>query len=294
MRHEAARRLIPLDDLARALQWSAYLPEVAEELGVDVATLRARLCGLTPEERDRLPGLSGTGRLTACRQGQTVPVAAGDVVEERPPGGGVAAAAAPGTSWAAAPGRARSGGCRPTRGGSRRARPPCRPPTRRRAAADPSPCRSPGGCRSRPGSPPSPGGSSRRAPRRRAAGRSRRRRSRPASAWCGRSRARRRRLGAASRYSISSGVLRSPALYIPPDDIHTTLPGCRRVGAEQRQQPLGHQVRPEHVHGQRHLVALGRLLALLGQHAGVVHEPAQAVDAARPGRRTRRGRRRGR
>jgi hypothetical protein len=56
VRHEAARRLIPLADLARALQWSSHLPEVAEDLGVDVATLRARLCGLTTDERSRLPG----------------------------------------------------------------------------------------------------------------------------------------------------------------------------------------------------------------------------------------------
>lgn len=56
VRREAARRLIPLDDLARALQWSPHLPEVAEELGVDLPTLRARLCGLTADERGRLAG----------------------------------------------------------------------------------------------------------------------------------------------------------------------------------------------------------------------------------------------
>ena len=53
--HEAARRLIPLDDLANAVRWSPHLPEVAEDLGVDVPTLRARLGGLTADERSRLP-----------------------------------------------------------------------------------------------------------------------------------------------------------------------------------------------------------------------------------------------
>lgn len=58
---EAARRLIPLDDLADALVWSHHPGELAELLGVDRPALLARLEGLTDPERglilDRLAGL---------------------------------------------------------------------------------------------------------------------------------------------------------------------------------------------------------------------------------------------
>ena len=58
---EAARRLIPLDELADALVWSHHPGELAELLGVDRPTLLARLEGLTELERglvlDRLAGL---------------------------------------------------------------------------------------------------------------------------------------------------------------------------------------------------------------------------------------------
>jgi hypothetical protein len=46
----AARRLIPLDSLVDALLWSSDDHELAEELWVDVPTLRARLDGLTEME----------------------------------------------------------------------------------------------------------------------------------------------------------------------------------------------------------------------------------------------------
>lgn len=47
----AARRLITLDALADALAWSRSPEEAAEELWVDVATLRTRLEHLHPSER---------------------------------------------------------------------------------------------------------------------------------------------------------------------------------------------------------------------------------------------------
>lgn len=65
VRQESARRLIVLEDLARALQWSPFITEVAEELDVDVPTLQARLTGLTDDERDSLATLSAHHELDA-------------------------------------------------------------------------------------------------------------------------------------------------------------------------------------------------------------------------------------
>ncbi|WP_208379071.1 ImmA/IrrE family metallo-endopeptidase [Cumulibacter soli] len=49
---EAARRLISLEQLVYALQWSSNEHELAEDLWVDVAMIRARFRALTPfEER---------------------------------------------------------------------------------------------------------------------------------------------------------------------------------------------------------------------------------------------------
>ena len=48
----AARRLITLDALADALLWSQDEYEVADELWVDVETIRARLASLTETEKD--------------------------------------------------------------------------------------------------------------------------------------------------------------------------------------------------------------------------------------------------
>lgn len=53
----AARRLVPLSTLMDALMWTGDFGEAADELLVDVVTLRARMESLTPEERavlDRL------------------------------------------------------------------------------------------------------------------------------------------------------------------------------------------------------------------------------------------------
>ena len=47
----AARLLIPVDDLVRALVWSTDAAEVAEELWVDLDTLAHRLAALGPDER---------------------------------------------------------------------------------------------------------------------------------------------------------------------------------------------------------------------------------------------------
>lgn len=47
----AARRLIPLDRLADALQWARCLDEAADELWVDRDTLSTRLRHLHPSER---------------------------------------------------------------------------------------------------------------------------------------------------------------------------------------------------------------------------------------------------
>lgn len=48
---EAARRLIPLDLLGEALTWARCEAEAADELCVDIATLRTRLAALTRAER---------------------------------------------------------------------------------------------------------------------------------------------------------------------------------------------------------------------------------------------------
>ena len=53
----AARRLIPLHALLDALRWTGHVDEAAEELLVDVTTLRARLDCLTEEERAVLDAL---------------------------------------------------------------------------------------------------------------------------------------------------------------------------------------------------------------------------------------------
>jgi Zn-dependent peptidase ImmA (M78 family) len=47
----AARLLIPVDDLVRALVWSTDAAEVAEELWVDLDTLAHRIAALGPDER---------------------------------------------------------------------------------------------------------------------------------------------------------------------------------------------------------------------------------------------------
>lgn len=47
---EAARRLIPLEDLANALRWTRDCHQLAEQLWVDVPTLRTRLDTLDPIE----------------------------------------------------------------------------------------------------------------------------------------------------------------------------------------------------------------------------------------------------
>lgn len=58
----AARRLIPIRALGEALAWSRDLVEVADELWVDVATVRARLNHLHPAERGYLrERLEGAG-----------------------------------------------------------------------------------------------------------------------------------------------------------------------------------------------------------------------------------------
>lgn len=50
----AARRLIPLACLAAALCWTGNERELADELWVDVHTVRVRLAGLTSHERSLL------------------------------------------------------------------------------------------------------------------------------------------------------------------------------------------------------------------------------------------------
>lgn len=47
----AARRLIGIDDLARALSWTRFITEVAAELEVDIRTLNTRQVHLHPSER---------------------------------------------------------------------------------------------------------------------------------------------------------------------------------------------------------------------------------------------------
>lgn len=52
----AARRLITLDALADALLWAQDEHELADELWVDVETVRGRLHSLTQEEKDYIDG----------------------------------------------------------------------------------------------------------------------------------------------------------------------------------------------------------------------------------------------
>lgn len=51
VRQSAARRLIPLGALAEALQWSYDEHDLADELWVGVPTIRARLAGLSDQEK---------------------------------------------------------------------------------------------------------------------------------------------------------------------------------------------------------------------------------------------------
>ena len=60
----AARALISLDRLAEALRWSLDEHELAEDLWVDVATVRTRLDRLSPTEKDYIEG-----RLWAAERG---------------------------------------------------------------------------------------------------------------------------------------------------------------------------------------------------------------------------------
>ena len=48
---EAARRLVAIEDLVSGVQWCRGLHELADELGVDVSIVRARLATLTRSER---------------------------------------------------------------------------------------------------------------------------------------------------------------------------------------------------------------------------------------------------
>lgn len=52
----AARWLITLEDLADAELWGRYPSEVADELWVDLPTFKARVRGLTRDERDYING----------------------------------------------------------------------------------------------------------------------------------------------------------------------------------------------------------------------------------------------
>lgn len=54
-----ARRLIDIHDLGEALAWSRHDVEVADELWVDTATLRARINTLTADERAYLEARLG-------------------------------------------------------------------------------------------------------------------------------------------------------------------------------------------------------------------------------------------
>jgi Zn-dependent peptidase ImmA (M78 family) len=57
----AARLLIPVEDLARALAWTRDASELADELWVDVDTLTQRLADLAPGERRALEVALGDG-----------------------------------------------------------------------------------------------------------------------------------------------------------------------------------------------------------------------------------------
>ncbi len=53
---EAARLLIPIERLGAALLWGREPEEIADELWVDLETLKARVAGLTQDERDYING----------------------------------------------------------------------------------------------------------------------------------------------------------------------------------------------------------------------------------------------
>ena len=55
----AARLLIPLDALARAIAWARCEQDLADELHVDIAMVRARLAGLSPGERWQIEDVVG-------------------------------------------------------------------------------------------------------------------------------------------------------------------------------------------------------------------------------------------
>lgn len=61
----AARRLIPLTRLVEALLWSMDELELAEELWVDVDTVRSRLATLTPGERAEIDARLWAREVTA-------------------------------------------------------------------------------------------------------------------------------------------------------------------------------------------------------------------------------------
>lgn len=59
----AARRLIPVEALGRAMLWSQHIPEIAEELFVDEKTVRDRMRYLTDAEQDTLMALGDRMRV---------------------------------------------------------------------------------------------------------------------------------------------------------------------------------------------------------------------------------------
>ncbi|MFL6139142.1 MAG: ImmA/IrrE family metallo-endopeptidase [Frankiaceae bacterium] len=77
----AARLLIPLEDLARASLWSDDVTELADDLWVDVDTLRQRLRDLRPDERDFV--VSYRAERSADRAADPVADRAADPVADR-------------------------------------------------------------------------------------------------------------------------------------------------------------------------------------------------------------------
>jgi hypothetical protein len=62
----SARRLVTLRDLIDALLWSDRAHEVADELWVDLPTLKARIAGLAEDERAAIEErMAGSDRWTA-------------------------------------------------------------------------------------------------------------------------------------------------------------------------------------------------------------------------------------